>query len=45
MLDKELDQATKMAEQANNKVERLRKRLVSESEKASARAKRELTSA
>ena len=45
MLDKELAQATKMAEKANQKVEQLRKRLVSESEKASARAKRELSAA
>ena len=45
MLEKELDQATRMAEKANKKVEQLRKKLVSESEKASARAKRELASA
>ena len=45
MLEKELAQATKLAEQANKKVEQLRKRLVSESEKAHARAKRELTAA
>ena len=45
MLDKELAQATKMAEKANQKVEQLRKKLVSESEKASARAKRELSAA
>jgi len=45
MLEKELAQATKLASQANKKVEQLRKKLVSESEKANARAKRELQSA
>ena len=45
MLEKELDQATKLAEKANKRVEQLRKRLLAESEKASARAKRELASA
>jgi colicin import membrane protein len=45
MLDKELAQATKMAETANNKVEQLRKKLVSESEKSHARLKRELGAA
>ena len=45
MLERELAQATKIAAEANKKVEQLRRRLVSESEKASARAKRELVSA
>ncbi len=45
MLEKELAQATKMASQANNKVEQLRKKLVAESEKSHAKAKRELQAA
>ena len=45
MLDKELAQATRLAEKASNKVEQLRRRLVSESEKAHARNKRELGAA
>ena len=42
MLEKELAQATKLAEKANKKVEQLRKKLVAESEKTHAKAKREL---
>ena len=42
MLEKELAQATKLAEQANKKVEQLRRRLVSESEREHARSKRAL---
>jgi colicin import membrane protein len=45
MLDKELAQAAKLAERANQKVEQLRKRLVSESEKSHAKLKRELGAA
>jgi colicin import membrane protein len=45
MLDKELAQATKMAKKANNQVEQLRKKLVSESEKTHAKLKRELGAA
>jgi colicin import membrane protein len=45
ILDKELAQATKMAQQANQRVEKLRKRLVSESEKSHAKLKRELAAA
>ena len=45
MLEKELAQATKMAEQANAKVEQLRKKLVADSEKTHARIKRELGTA
>ena len=45
MLDKELAQATRMAEQAHKKVEQLRKRIVAESEKTQTRLKRELNSA
>ena len=45
MLEKELAQATKMAEKANNKVEQLRKKLVAESEKANVKLKRELGAA
>ena len=44
MLEKELAKASKMAEQANKKVLQLKKQLLSETEKAHARAKRELTS-
>jgi colicin import membrane protein len=42
MLEKELAQATKMAESAHKKVDQLRKKLVSDSEKAHVRIKREL---
>ena len=42
MLEKELAQATKMAESAHKKVEQLRKKLVADSEKAHVRVKREL---
>jgi colicin import membrane protein len=45
MLEKELAQATKMAEQASAKVEKLRKQLLAESEKTHARIKRELLAA
>ena len=45
MLEKELAQATAMAEKANKKVEQLRKKLVAESEKSHARVKRELSAA
>jgi colicin import membrane protein len=45
MLEKELAQATKMAEQASAKVEKLRKQLLAESEKTHARVKRELLAA
>ena len=43
MLEKELANASKMAEQANAKVLQLKKKLLSETEKAHAKAKRELT--
>ena len=42
MLEKELAQATKMAENAHKKVDQLRKKLVSDSEKVHVRLKREL---
>ena len=45
MMEKELAQATKLAEQANKKVAQLRKKLLAETEKAHARAKRELSAA
>jgi colicin import membrane protein len=45
MLEKELAKATKIAEQANSKVNKLRKQLLSESEKSNARIKRELSMA
>ena len=45
MLEKELAQATRMAEKANQQVEKLRKRRVTESEKSHARLKRELGAA
>ena len=45
MLEKELAQATELAEKANKKVEQLRKKLVAESEKSHARIKRELSAA
>ena len=45
MLEKELAQATNMAEKANKKVEQLRKKLLSESEKSNAKTKRELAAA
>ena len=45
MLEKELAQATKMAQRANKQVEQLRKKLLSETEKAHAKAKRDLTAA
>ena len=45
MLEKELAKATKMAEQASSKVEKLRKKLLSDSEKTHARIKRELGAA
>ncbi|MCB1707538.1 MAG: hypothetical protein KDI10_02230, partial [Halioglobus sp.] len=43
MLEKELAQAIKIAQKAHNRVEQLRKKLVAESEKLHARAKRELS--
>jgi colicin import membrane protein len=45
MLEKELAKATKIAEQASSKVEKLRKQLLAESEKTHARNKRELVAA
>ena len=45
MLEKELAQATSMAHKANKKVEQLRKKLLAESEKSHAKAKRELGAA
>jgi colicin import membrane protein len=45
MLEKELAKATKMAEAATKKVEQLRKKLLSESEKTQARITRELKAA
>ncbi|MCB1842383.1 MAG: hypothetical protein KDI09_05420, partial [Halioglobus sp.] len=45
MLEKELAQATRMAEQANKNVEKLRQRLVAESEKSHVKLKRELSAA
>ena len=45
MLEKELEQARKLAQQANKQVEQLRKKLVSESEKSHAKAKRALSAA
>ena len=45
MLEKELAQAIELAEKANNKVEQLRRKLVSESEKEHARSKRALMAA
>jgi len=45
MLEKEIAQATRMAAEANRKVEQLRKKLVAESEQASSKAKRELEAA
>src|SRR6056297_2765857 len=45
MLDKELAQATKLAQQANKRVEKLRGRLLKETEKAHAGLKRDLTAA
>ena len=45
MLEKELAQATKLAERANREVEKLRKRLLAETEKAHSRAKRDLAAA
>ncbi len=45
MLEKELSQAVKLAERANREVEKMRKRLLSETEKAVARGKRELATA
>jgi colicin import membrane protein len=45
MLEKELNKATKMAEQARDKIEKLRKKLVADSEKTQARLKRELGAA
>jgi len=45
MLEKELAKATKIAEQASSKVEKLRKQLLAESEKTHARNKRELGAA
>ena len=45
MLEKELAKATKMAEQASSKVNKLRKQLLAESEKSNARIKRELSMA
>jgi colicin import membrane protein len=45
MLEKELAKATKMAEQARDRIEKLRKKLVADSEKTQARLKRELGAA
>ena len=45
MLEKELAKATKIAQQASSKVEKLRKQLLAESEKTHARNKRELGAA
>jgi colicin import membrane protein len=45
MLEKELAKATKMAEQASGKVNKLRRKLLSDSEKSHARIKRELAAA
>lgn len=45
MLEKELAQATKMAEQARGRIEKLRKKLLVESHKTQARLKRELGAA
>lgn len=45
MLEKELAQATKMAEQAKSKVDKLRRKLLADSEKSHARIKRELAAA
>ena len=45
MLEKELAQATKMAEQASKRVEQLRQRLLKETEKTHDRVKRELAAA
>lgn len=45
MLEKELAQATKMAEDANRRVEKLRARLLAETEKAHTRVKRDLEAA
>ena len=45
MLEKELAQATRLAKQANSKVEQLRKKLVSESHKTHARVQRDLSTA
>ena len=45
MLEKELAQATRMAEEANKRVEKLRARLLAETEKAHARVKRDLDAA
>ena len=45
MLEKELAKATKIAEQASSKVNKLRKQLLAESEKSNARIKRELSMA
>ncbi|MFN2289498.1 MAG: hypothetical protein ABR578_14305, partial [Chromatocurvus sp.] len=45
MLEKEMAQATKLAQQANRRVEKLRARLLTETEKAQAGLKRELTTA
>jgi colicin import membrane protein len=45
MLEKELAKATKIAQQASSKVEKLRKQLLAESERTHARNKRELGAA
>ena len=45
MLEKELTQAVKMAEQANKKVVQLQKKLLSETEKAHAKVKADMTAA
>ena len=45
MLEKELGQAIKMAKQANREVEKLRARLLKESEKAVAQGRKELSAA
>jgi hypothetical protein len=43
VLDKELAQLTEVARKAHNRVERLRKKLVAESERLRARAKRDMS--
>lgn len=45
MLERELAEATKIAKQANDKVEKLRKQLLTDSEKTHVRIKRELVAA
>src|SRR6056297_2268827 len=45
MLEKEMAQASKLAQQANKRVEKLRAQLLAETEKAHAGLKRDLTAA